>query len=132
MVDFGPWIFKNVFRTTKVASYIKEMRPAINLKIKHGFMVSAFSLIGIDLAYETWAIFGKELPEFRESQDLFYSSAFEDTSVFSYSEYAYMQGQMESRELGYALQAIVDGSFISLFFLPKIPVVKRWMVKGIP
>ena len=87
LVDFGPAIFKHVFRWPRGASYIKAMRPGINPKLKHGFIVSAFSLIGIDLAYETWDVFGKEFPLFQDAEELFQSSAFSETSVFNYVEY---------------------------------------------
>ena len=125
LLDFGPAIFTHVFRWAKGSSYIKSMRPAIDPKLKHGFIVSAFAMIGIDLAYESWDIFGRELPLFQDARELFQSSAFSETSVFNYSEYFQMDEYMRSRKRGYYWQAGIDSVFLSLFLVPKIPWVKR-------
>ena len=125
LVDFGPPIFKHVFRLPKVASYLRTMQQGVHPRVKHGFVISAFSLIGIDLLYETWDVFGRELPAFRDVRQLFNSSALSETAIYSYPEYLQMDQHMSDRKSGYYWQAAIDGTFISLLLGPRIPWVKR-------
>ena len=125
LVDFGPAIFKHIFRWAKGASYLRTMQQGIDPGIKHGFIISAFSLIGVDLLYETWDVFGEEWPAFKDARQLYQSSALSETEVLSHPEYVQMDEYMDDRKTSYYWQAAIDGTFISLLVLPRIPWIKR-------
>ena len=130
LVDFGPAIFKHVFRWAKGASYLQMMGRGVAPEIRHGFIVSAFSLIGVDLIYETWDVWGRQWPAFRDARELFESSALSETEVFSYPEYLKMEGYIDDRKTGYYWQAAIDSTFISiLLFRHRIPEVIRNMAE---
>ena len=125
LVDFGPMILKHIFRWAHGASYLKAMQGGIPATVRNFFIASAFSMIGINLAYDTWDIFWQEVPAHRDARQLFQSSASSETEVFSYPEYLQMEENIQARKTAYYWQAAIDGTLLSFLAAVRISWLRQ-------